>query len=160
MRGHLGVGMDLYHQGARTAAMPHMAHPTDELYQALAPALAARGAPGFEEQLEELERLVEQSASVDRVEAAYRRTLEGVSAAEAAVPEATRADPEQRFQVIVNLVRTAADEYAEALDDQGKVVNAVEYQGRAGLRAHRARHARRHRRRGGACRGNQGGRVI
>jgi hypothetical protein len=125
--------MDLYRQGERAAAEPHMAHPTKELYQPLEPALAARGAPAFEEQLEELEHLVEQGASVDRVEAAYRKTLDGVSAAEAAVSEKTQADPAQHFQVIVNIVRTAADEYAAALDDNGKVANAVEYQDARGF---------------------------
>ena len=93
VRGHLDVGMDLYRQGERAAAEPHMAHPPEELYQPLEPALAARGAPAFEEQLEELEHLVEQGASVDRVETAYRKALDGVSAAEAAVPEAVRAIP-------------------------------------------------------------------
>ena len=133
VRGHLDVGMDLYRQGERAAAEPHMEHPAQELYKALAPALEARGAPGFEEQLEQLEHLVEQGAPVDRVEAAYRSVLDGVSAAEASVPEAGRADPGRRFHVIVNLVRTAADEYAAALDDDGKVVNAVEYQDALGF---------------------------
>ena len=133
VRGHFDVGMELYRQDERAAAEPHMAHPTKELYQPLVPALAARGAPGFEEQLAELEHLVEQGAPVEQVDAAYQRVLEGVGAAEAAVPEASRADPAQRFQVIVNLVRTAADEYAEALGDGGKVVNAVEYQDAQGF---------------------------
>jgi hypothetical protein len=67
------------------------------------------------------------------VEAAYGKVIDGVSAAEAAVPEAARADLAKRFNVIVNLVRTAADEYAEALGDHGKVVNAVEYQDALGF---------------------------
>jgi hypothetical protein len=67
------------------------------------------------------------------VDAAYQKVLERVSAAEASVPEASRADPARHFEVVVNLVRTAADEYAEALDDDGKVVNAVEYQDAQGF---------------------------
>jgi hypothetical protein len=133
VRGHLEVGMDLYRQGEHAAAEPHMAHPAEELYEALEPALEARGAPSFEEQLEALDHLVEKAAPVDEVEAAYRKVLEGVSAAEASVPEASRADLAHRFDVIVNLVRTAGREYAEALDDDGKVVNAVEYQDALGF---------------------------
>jgi hypothetical protein len=133
IRGHLDVGMDLYRRGERAAAEPHMEHPAEELYEALEPALEARGAPAFEKQLEELEHLVEEGASLDQVETAYRRALDGVSVAEAVVPEAVRADPGQRFDVIVNLVRTAGDEYTEALDGQGKVVNAVEYQDALGF---------------------------
>ncbi len=133
VRGHLDVGMDLYRQGERAAAEPHMEHPAKELYEALEPALQTRGAAAFEEQLEELEHLVEKGAPVDQVEAAYREVIEGVSAAEGAVPEAARADLANRFHVIVNLVRTAADEYAEALDDDGKIVNAVEYQDALGF---------------------------
>ena len=133
IRGHLDVGMDLYRRGERAAAEPHMEHPAEELYEALEPALEARGAPAFEKQLEELEHLVEEGASLNQVETAYRRALDGVSVAEAVVPEAVRADPAQRFDVIVNLVRTAGDEYTEALDGQGKVVNAVEYQDALGF---------------------------
>jgi hypothetical protein len=34
VRGHLGVGVDLYREGAQDAAQTHMKHPGDELYSA------------------------------------------------------------------------------------------------------------------------------
>jgi hypothetical protein len=133
MRGHLDVGMDLFRQGEQEAATPHVEHPTKELYEALEPAFEKRGAAGFEEQLATLEKLVEEGAPADQVEAAYREVLSAIEAAEATVPEAERLALPTRFAVAVNLVRTAAMEYDEALDEQGRVVNAIEYQDALGF---------------------------
>jgi hypothetical protein len=133
IRGHLEVGMELYRQGEHKAAEPHMKHPIEELYDPLEPAFQKRGAPEFEDKLEALAKLVTEGAPVGRVEAAYQDALDGIGAAEAAVPAATRRDLATRFKIMVNLVRTAAAEYDAAVDKKGHVVQPVEYQDALGF---------------------------
>ncbi len=125
--------MDLYRQGERKAAETHMERPIEVQYKALEPALEKRGAAGFEAPLEALEKKVEQGAPVDQVEAAYQQALAGIAAAEAAVPEAKRLGLPTRFAVMVNLVRTAAAEYDQAVDQKGQVVQPVGYQDALGF---------------------------
>src|SRR3546814_13882845 len=58
--------------------------------------------------------------------------MEKVSAAEEAVPEAERQSPAAVANVVIGLLRTAADEYEAALVE-GKFAKAVEYQARLGF---------------------------
>ncbi|MHA7834113.1 MAG: hypothetical protein ACX94A_06495 [Algiphilus sp.] len=132
IRGHLTIGVDLYRSGHREAAATHMKHPADELYAGLKPALEMRGAPGFAEALQQLAARVEAGADVSTVEDAFASVDAGLEAAAAAVATEKRADAETRFGVIIQLLRTAAQEYAVALDD-GQVVNAHEYQDALGF---------------------------
>jgi hypothetical protein len=133
MRGHLEVGMELYRQGERKAAEPHMKHPIEELYEPIEPALEKRGAPSFEDKLEALAKLSSNGAPVDQVEAACQDALAGIAAAEAVTPETKQPDLKTRFKVIVDLVRTAASEYDAGVDDKGNVVQPVEYQDALGF---------------------------
>ena len=128
VRGHLNVGVDLYGRGAVEAAATHMKHPGDELYASLVPALRARGAPGFAEELERLALLVEAGAPADRVMAAHRVLEKAIADHEGAVA----ATLSHRLQVVVALVRTAAEEYEIGVVD-GEVVNAHEYQDALGF---------------------------
>lgn len=132
IRGHLNVGVDLYRNGHANAAATHMKHPADELYTGLKPALEVRGAPGFADALQQLAERVESGADVDAVEQAFAAVEAGVEAAAAAVPADKRTDADTRFGVIVQLLRTAAQEYAVAFDN-GSVVNAHEYQDALGF---------------------------
>lgn len=132
IRGHLNVGVDLYRNGHADAAATHMKHPADELYAGLKPALEVRGAPGFADALQQLADRVESGADVEAVEQAFATVEAGLEAAAAAVPADKRTDADTRFGVIVQLLRTAAQEYAVALDD-GRVVNAHEYQDALGF---------------------------
>lgn len=129
IRGHLSVGMDLYRQGAQEAAVSHMKHPEDEIYQGLEPALAARGVKGFEEELEAMADLAKADAPVGEVEAAHQDLLHAIDHAAQGAAEAGAATT---FKVIVGLIRTAAEEY-EAVVKDGKVVNAYEYQDALGF---------------------------
>lgn len=125
MRGHLLVGLELYRAGHIEHARTHMKHPKSELYADLVPAFEARGSSGFGEQLGALTRAVENDDSTpEAVEAAYSEVLLGIGAAEAVVDGASA--PAQ-IQVVVNLLRTAAEEYGIGVVD-GKVVNGHEYQ--------------------------------
>jgi hypothetical protein len=129
IRGHLDVGVELYRVGELHAATTHMKHPDDELYAALKPALAKRGAPGFEKELQALAATVAKHASPARVDAAYRTLQAAIGRAEAAV---AKPSPHQIGEVILNLIRTAADEYRVAVAD-GKVVEPHEYQDALGF---------------------------
>lgn len=125
MRGHLLVGLELYRKGHIEHARTHMKHPKSELYAELVPAFEARGSSGFGEQLSALTAAVESDDSApETVEGAYSDVLAGIAAAEATVGEVT---PVEQLQVVVNLLRTAAEEYGIGVVD-GKVVNGHEYQ--------------------------------
>ena len=129
VRGHLSVGFGLYREGAKEAARSHMKHPGDELYAALVPAFAARGAPPFDAALAHLATLVERNAPVAEVEAAYADLERGIAAASAG---ASKAGLKERLGAVARLVRTAGEEYAEGVKD-GAVVNAHEYQDALGF---------------------------
>lgn len=130
IRGHLNVGVDLYRQGAEEASATHMKHPGDELYTALLPAIEAREASGFADQLEALAVAVENRRPMAEVESAYNALLDAVSAAENAVEEQ---DAEMLGTVILDLVRTSAAEYDIAVGDNGDLENAHEYQDALGF---------------------------
>lgn len=125
IRGHLMVGVELYREGDAANSETHMKHPESEIYADLVPALEARNAPGFGEQMGALAVAVEQRQSLAEVEAAYEAVLSGISAAEQAVTGVT---PRLLGSVIVDLVSTAAAEYDIAVDDNLALENAHEYQ--------------------------------
>jgi hypothetical protein len=129
IRGHLNVGVELYRVGERKAAATHMKHPDDELYAALKPALAKRGARGFEKELHLLAERVEKNADLVQVDAAYNALLTAIAKAEGAVRAPT---PQQIGEVISNLVRTAAAEYRQAVAD-GQIAEPHEYQDALGF---------------------------
>ncbi|MGM0634236.1 MAG: hypothetical protein ACQETO_13830 [Pseudomonadota bacterium] len=130
MRGHLLVGVDLYHHGEYSAATTHMKHPEDELYAAMEPAFEARNAAGFGQQLSALATAVDNRAGRLEVDAAYVELLSAIRAAERAVEPL---DAHQTATVITALVRTAAEEYAIARGDDGSLRNAHEYQDALGF---------------------------
>jgi hypothetical protein len=132
VRGHLDVGVDLYREGAAEAAITHMKHPGDELYAGLVPALEARGAPGFAEDLSKLASLVESGAPASEVESAYAALQGKIGDAEAVAFDDGGLDLKTRLAVILKLMRTSAEEYAIGVRD-GKVVNAHEYQDALGF---------------------------
>ena len=125
IRGHLMVGVELYREGDAANSETHMKHPESEIYAELVPALEARNAPGFGEQMGALAVTVEQRRPLAEVEAAYQTLLAGISAAEQAVTTVT---PRLLGDVIVDLVSTAAAEYDIAVGDNLVLENAHEYQ--------------------------------
>lgn len=129
MRGHLHVGLQLYRDGAQEAAATHMKHPKDELYMQLLPGVEARGAAGFADELSALTETVESGQPVADADTAYQDVLTAITKAEAA---AAQADTEELGQVMLQLVKTAAEEYDIAIDN-GQLVNAHEYQDAMGF---------------------------
>jgi hypothetical protein len=100
-------------------SMTHAKHPESELYAGLVPAFAARGKPGFAAELDALAHAVERG---EDVEAAYAAVTNAISDNE---PDA---DFATRLMAIATLARTAGNEFAIGVADNGTVVNAHEYQ--------------------------------
>lgn len=130
IRGHLNVGVNLYREGQVEASATHMKHPGDELYANLLPAIEARGAQDFADQLEALAVAVENEQPLPEVEQAYNNLLDSISAAESVVKEQ---DAKTLGAVIVDLVRTAAAEFDIATADDGALENEHEYQDSLGF---------------------------
>lgn len=127
IRGHLGVGMELYRRGLHSHARGHMKHPGDELYAELTGAFSERGSPGFADELDALARAMEQDAGATAVEAAFARVLAAIGAAEARVAVVPGGKDELHRAIAANLLREAAREYAIGVVD-GRVKEVHEYQ--------------------------------
>lgn len=126
IKGHLYVGAELYKAGHIEHAKTHMKHPESELYADLVPALEARGTAGFAKELTAVSDAVNEEKGVEAVQTALDTLLAAIDTNAMAVSE-TSATPAEKLKLVVQLLRTAADEYAIAVVD-GKMENAHEYQ--------------------------------
>jgi hypothetical protein len=118
-RGHLAAFTALHRLGAHDMSITHVKHPKSELYAGLVPAFAARGKSGFAGELDALTDAVAKGADVD---AAYTDLLAAIEDNE---PDA---DFATRLMATATLARTAGDEFAIGVAEDGTVVNAHEYQ--------------------------------
>lgn len=125
MRGHLFVGVTLYREGEHDEAATHMKHPESELYAELLPGLQTRGAADFAAQLETLAVAVETHAAVAQVDQYYEDIVLAINQAEATVTDLTTP---KVTQVIAALLDNVVYEYGIAVDNNGMLVNAHEYQ--------------------------------
>lgn len=133
MKGHFRVGDQLARAGRWQEAQPHFLHPIEELYPNIRDILAERDLPPFADALDQLARLVRRQADV----ATYTKQLQEVQGridqALASVPAEKRASAPFVGAVAVELLDVAAEEYANAFDEEGKLVNVVEYQDSMGF---------------------------
>ena len=125
--GHLDVGEELVAQGAWNDALPHFAHPAEELYPVIGPELARRGAGPFDKELDALLQRVKAHDAGAGFAEADRALRAKVTAARGAIPPATTDGAGFAAEVVVGLVHFAAGEYEEAFAD-GRLVAPVEYQ--------------------------------
>lgn len=123
IRGHLLVEYELYRHGHTAMAVTHMKHPGDELYMGLVPAINHRGGTLFDNAMSNLANVVSNDAGRDEVDRAYEALENGIKLAE----KATAPQLKSSLFSIVELVRTAGEEYALGVED-GKLVNIHEYQ--------------------------------
>ncbi len=119
VRGHLVAFMALREAGAHEMARTHAKHPESELYAGLAPAFDARGLPGF---ADELNALLDAAAEDGDVAAAYGVLKAAIAANEPEVGVRTR------LLAVAAVARTAADEFAIGVAEDGAIGAAHEYQ--------------------------------
>ncbi|MFQ5564429.1 MAG: hypothetical protein ACE5FO_12780 [Parvularculaceae bacterium] len=119
VRGHLVAFIELTRAGAPDAAATHAKHPQSELYADLIPAFEARGKKGFADALDALN---DAAASGADVEAAYAAAKDAIRAT------APKTSNRNELLAIAGLVRTAAEEFAIGVGEDGEISNAHEYQ--------------------------------
>ena len=129
MRGHLWVGNELYQSNLPGMATTHMKHPKAELYSTLEEPFAVRGVAGFSNELEVLANLVAGNNPASAVNSAYAELTAAISATELG---ANTTSAKIIGEVIVGLLRTAAEEYAIGVVDN-KINNLHEYQDALGF---------------------------
>jgi len=125
IRGHLLAGEELVAQRRWNEAYPHFSYPTEEIYGVIREQLRTYRTPPFDGALKALARAVKFHSSrqypkdLAKVDAALTAADAGLKASEADWPYFTVA-------VVVEVVRTAANEYEDAIAD-GQIVHAVGY---------------------------------
>lgn len=132
MLGHLAVGEELVALDAWNDALPHFAHPAEEIYAGVAPELSRRDAVPFADDLELLARRVKARDKGDAYGQGLAEVRARIEAALAGIDPGTRAGAPFAAEVMAGLLRTAADEYGAAFED-GKLVAVVEYQDSRGF---------------------------
>ncbi|MFK7913832.1 MAG: hypothetical protein AB8B93_07945 [Pseudomonadales bacterium] len=129
MRGHLWVGHELYLNELADLSATHMKHPEAELYSTLVDAFEMRGVAGFADALSTLSARVSDKRSVADVQQAYDALQQRIAASESG---ADTGSAPVIGRVIVELLRTAAEEYAVGVVD-GQINNVHEYQDALGF---------------------------
>ncbi|MFA7429775.1 MAG: hypothetical protein WCZ23_06440, partial [Rhodospirillaceae bacterium] len=110
LRGHLFVGSELYGAGLADDAVIHYLHPSEEIYDEIAPALSSRGVTGMAAELQALSTAVKAKkpqAEVAALQAKVQATVAG------AQPKLSAPD---LAKVLAVVLTTAADEYAIAYE--------------------------------------------
>lgn len=133
IRGHLSVGRELYQTGRAKDAVPHFLHPAEEIYDGARPTLDGRKV-GFEADLDALVALARKNAPAADIAKALDKVEQAITKAEATIPPSDRTKPGFLTPVIATLLRTAASEYAAAIED-GVITSPVEYQDGRGFHA-------------------------
>lgn len=130
MQGHLLIAQELLLQRQFSAAEPHVGHPVDELYGALAPALQQRQIPPFLNTLEELRQQVRLRPEAPTTAGQLAKAQQAIAAAAQAIDGA--ATPPTVAAVVRQLADTAVQEYAAAVAGD-QIVERIEYQDARGF---------------------------
>lgn len=123
IRGHLQVGNALYQGGLTEMSATHMKHPRDELYAGLVPAIEARGASTFDDELTALATAVESGKDAAEVQTAW----EAVDGAIQAIEIRVDAPLDVHLLAAARVLRTAGEEYAIGAPE-GRIANVHEFQ--------------------------------
>lgn len=132
MRGHLIVAKELIDKGDLVQAEPHIGHPVEELYGEIEAELTARQVPEFKTTLNQLHDSVKAKAAAAKIKPQYDAAINAIDAAGKGVPDSKRDTPQFVVSVIDGLLDTADGEYQAAIDN-GKIVEAIEYQDSRGF---------------------------
>jgi hypothetical protein len=118
MSGHVAAGLALYRAGAAAEAAPHLLHPVSETHAGERAGLDALGfKPELFEQVSAALQAGKPAAEVEPL----------LAEAEANLKTMREAAGGETKGLIEYLMKTTADEYDAGVDD-GKIVNAVEFQ--------------------------------
>ncbi len=131
IRGHLLVGDELVRAGRWAEALPHFLHPSEEIYGKIRNDLRTYDVAPFEATMKSLAQTVKA-----KNEAAYRTAFTALEERLAAADKGARAKeqnwPAFAVDAVLELLRTATNEYEEAVED-GRIAEAVEYQDSRGF---------------------------
>jgi hypothetical protein len=125
IRGHLLTGDELVRQHQWNVAYAHFTFPTEEIYGVIRDEVRAYHTPPFDGALKALARTV-RTRSTKQYPKALEKVEQALAAADAGLH--ARETDWARFNVTVaaEVLKVAADEYDEALDN-GRIVHAVGY---------------------------------
>ncbi len=132
MRGHLMVAKELIDKGNLAQAEPHIGHPVEELYGEIEAELTVRKVPEFKTTLNQLHDSVKAKAAAVKIKPQYDAAIGAIDAAGKGVPDSKSDTPQFVVSVIDGLLDTADGEYQAAIDN-GKIVEAIEYQDSRGF---------------------------
>ena len=125
IRGHLLTGDELVKKHRWNVAYPHFTFPTEEIYGVIRDELHEYRMPPFDGALKALARAVKARSATQ-----YPKALEKVEAALAAADAALKARqpnwPRFTVSVVVEVLKTAADEYDDAIAN-GRIVHPIGY---------------------------------
>jgi len=130
LRGHLRVADELVREGRWSAARPHWIH-AEELQGGLGRGLKARRVPPFAGTLKALGQ-AGRSQNRKAYEASLAKFQHDLDAAEAALKAPEANWPALVVEAVLELLRSAAAEYDEAIDG-GRIVRPIEYQDARGI---------------------------
>jgi hypothetical protein len=123
----LAIGAELVQEGKWKEAAPHFEHPEKEIYGQMRALLKTYDIPPFLTALQALAKAVK-AKSKDKYATALSAVEERLSSVDNKLREKESNWPRFVTETVVETLRSAADEYEEAVKG-GRVRNVVEYQG-------------------------------
>jgi len=131
IRGHLVVGDELVKAGQWAAALPHLLHPSEEIYARIRGRLKDYNAPQFATALKLLATTVKSKKSGDDYAKAWKAVEDALGAADAGV-KAKQQGEGFVVESALELLKSATGEYQEAIV-KGRIAKPVEYQDARGF---------------------------
>jgi hypothetical protein len=131
IRGHLLVGGELVEAGRWADALPHFAHPEEEIYPGLRDGLKSFNVPPFQIALKALTQTVK-AKNKEAYQRARAALDERLAAAEASVRSKEQDVPAFTLATVLEILQTSTEEYEEAIKN-GRIANVVEYQDARGF---------------------------
>ena len=132
MQGHLLVAQELLEQQNFKAAEPHVGHPVDELYGALAPRLQRFGVTPFLPTLEALRQQVRLNPSSPESKLKLVKAQQAITAAAKSIDGQAAMPASLLLSVVRQLGATASEEYSASIAGD-RVVEVIEYQDARGF---------------------------
>ncbi|HWL04779.1 MAG TPA: hypothetical protein VNQ99_07570 [Xanthobacteraceae bacterium] len=128
IRGHLMAGDELVRRNDWTSALPHVLHPSEEIYDDLKEQLADFKVAPFEKELDAYAALVKAKKGGADYTKALAAVMAALDKAEASLKTTHGADwPSFILESAIEMMKVAGDEYNAAIEN-GRIVNPVEYQ--------------------------------